>query len=483
LDAKESIGVRSAAAMRWGIAGSIARLAGQFAIQVVLARLLGPSEYGRFAAVLVVVYLGNLLSEGGFGTLIVQRQHLTESHVRFVLGWTLVTSCLAAGTIASLAPLIASWFADPGLGPLLQAASALVVVNSVTSVSVSLLVRDLRQKALQAIQVFCFVFGYGCLSIVLAALGWGAWALVVGYAVQVLLMMVASYSLTRHPLRPSFIADWDTLLLGFHAMLSNFATWAMEALDRFTVGLLWGVTALGQYAVAFNLAKAPVGALVDNVQKVVFASIARSQDDPDAMRKGHEVVITSTMLLTLPLFALIALNAHAVLFIIYGERWLDAGPYLQGLAVAVPMMALGNLTSAVLRGMGAVRAELTGLLVSCAILLVGFISLADLSLSLAVWSVPAAYAARLILVAVILHRLSGINALWQWSVVRGAVMLTLVAVGMAEATSGLFYRSPHNISPLLTGLGAGMLATCVWPRIVLGVPLFNMAAHWFRRRR
>ena len=48
---------RSLTAFLWGAGGSIVKIILQFAAQVVLARLLGPTEYGLFALGVIVVGL------------------------------------------------------------------------------------------------------------------------------------------------------------------------------------------------------------------------------------------------------------------------------------------------------------------------------------------------------------------------------------------------------------------------------------------
>ena len=56
---------QAARAVGWGAAGSVAKLVLQFGTQIMLARILGPEQYGLFAMGVLVVSLATFLADFG----------------------------------------------------------------------------------------------------------------------------------------------------------------------------------------------------------------------------------------------------------------------------------------------------------------------------------------------------------------------------------------------------------------------------------
>src|SRR2546427_8316734 len=79
---------RSISAALWGASGSAAQLALQLGIQVILARLLGPEQYGLFAMAAVVILLSTFFTISlAYG--LIQKRTVTDEDVRFVNFWQL----------------------------------------------------------------------------------------------------------------------------------------------------------------------------------------------------------------------------------------------------------------------------------------------------------------------------------------------------------------------------------------------------------
>src|SRR6266446_8999686 len=86
---------RSISAALWGASGSVVQLVLQFGIQVVLARLLGPEQYGLFAMAAIVISLGGFFTFG-IATGLIQKRTVTDEDVRFANFWQLFVGAAVA---------------------------------------------------------------------------------------------------------------------------------------------------------------------------------------------------------------------------------------------------------------------------------------------------------------------------------------------------------------------------------------------------
>lgn len=461
---------RSVSALQWNLAGGGGKIVLQLVIQIALARLLGPLPFGQFSAVLVVLGVGWLLADGGFGAALIQKDRIEPGDVAMALGWVLVTASAVAVVMVLGAGWLAGQFGDPELAPMFRAASVLVFLQSLSNISTSLLRRDLDMKRLQIIQLLSYLLGFGLVAMVLAALGWGAWSLVWGFGVQTLLTWGASFAVARHTLRPRLGGDRRLTAFGVKVVLTNITNWAIENLDRVVVGRFWGVPALGAYTVAFNLSRAPVGVLVGSLQSVAFSAAARIQDDDVRTRRSYLAVLSALALVMFPAFALVALEATAVIDLVYGAQWLPAAPLLAAFAVTTPLYALGALTGPLLQARGAVLHELAAQLLVAAVLLGGFLVLRQSPLAIAVWIVPAAYLARFLFVFFALGRLLPLS----WGALGGALGAgTVLAAAVVLADLGWRRLYPWDAvgwqvaMPLVAALSSAFLVVrCSGGRLI-----------------
>jgi PST family polysaccharide transporter len=114
---------RSISAALWGASGLAVQVILTFAIQIVLARLLGPEQYGLFATALVVISLSTFFAiPVAYG--LIQRRTVSDEDVRFVNFWQLSVGSVVAVAVFLLADTAAGFFQEPRVAPLIRATSS-----------------------------------------------------------------------------------------------------------------------------------------------------------------------------------------------------------------------------------------------------------------------------------------------------------------------------------------------------------------------
>lgn len=434
---------RTFAAVLWNYAGAFARAVAQLAVQVVLARLLGPHVYGQYMIVLAVVALGWYIAESGMGVALVQVRELTNEVIRQALGGVLMQGALVAVVLTFAAPYLATLFDEPGLTGPLMACAGLIFLQAMSNISLSLLRRQFDMKRWQFIQVAAYVVGFGGVGIALAGLGAGVWSLVAAFATQSLITWLAAYRLVRHPLRPHFRMSADLRSFGIKVLGSTLAAWTADNLERVVIGRVWGVASLGAYSGANGLARAPATLLTYSVQSVALPIASRLQDDPERLRRAYCVMISGLALVLLPMFFLFAVAAQPLVLLLYGDRWNEAVPLLAACAVAVPFYVMATNTGTFLWATGATGREALSQLALAGILLVGFVVLGAWPLATAIWIVPAVHILRAAATYLMLARRIGLSHRRTLRALRGGIALGLVVVlgwefsGWVSQTTGL----------------------------------------------
>lgn len=461
--------------------GAVGKVAGQLLVQITLARILDPVVFGQYAAVIAVFGLGYVLADGGFGSALIQKKEIHSDDVSLALGWSLIFATAMASLIILSAPLLAHQFGDASLKPLFRVCAILLPFQIVSNLSSSLLRRELHMRGIQIIHLISYTVCFGGVAIALAITGWGIWSLVAGFAVQTIFTLVATYSISRHTLRPHLRGDRAIIHFGLKSLATELTSWSMDNLDRFLVGKFWGLYSLGLYSVAFNLSKAPAGLLVSTVQSVVFASAARLHGNIVAVRKGFLVALAAIALATLPIFTLAAFESETVLHIVYGNKWIEAAPYMAALACSIPLISMGAVAAAILRGIGCVGIELRILMVAGVVLFSGFLILHNASLAIAAWSVPLAYLVRFLM---LFNELRGRLELRMADILhsfRGAFVLSAAGLCVASLvhSSSQATSIGMGVLPILAGCSVIVLLIVVRFTWFLGAPLVAIVREKF----
>ena len=360
-----SLGERSITAVLWGTGGSVVRMAIQISVQVVLARLLGPGEYGVFAIGSVVVGFSSFFADFGLAYGLIQKREVSDQDVRFAFTWQLVVGAVVTCVIALGSGLIARFFGEPRSADVVQVMSLICLVSALTAPSASILKRRLDFKTQQVCYVISYVLGFVCVGIPLALTGKGVWALVAAWVSQASILCLLLFRTARYPLKPLFWYSEARTQLRYSGtvLATNLLNWAIGNIDRVIVGRLLPSREIGIYATMYNLVYTPSASILGVVQPVFFSASARmneSNADQAAgakLVKGFAILVAAIFLYLGPVFATAAVIADDLIVALYGHAWRDASKLFAPLTLAMPFFLVWGLSTPVLWASGRPEAE------------------------------------------------------------------------------------------------------------------------------
>ncbi|HEX4478541.1 MAG TPA: oligosaccharide flippase family protein, partial [Polyangiaceae bacterium] len=161
----------------WRAAGQLGRQLAVIVIGIVLARLLGPKEYGLVTMATVVVGFASLFDDFGVATALIRVQETNDVQRSSVLWFGLALgSTLGLLTAFSGIP-IAHFYREPALVKITAVLALRFPLSALSIVPSAELQRNLEFRTLARIDFTSVVVG-GLCGLALALVGAGAWALV-----------------------------------------------------------------------------------------------------------------------------------------------------------------------------------------------------------------------------------------------------------------------------------------------------------------
>src|SRR6478609_8518810 len=132
-------------ALVWSFANTAVSKVGTLAIGIVLARLLGPSEFGTFAVALVALAAVLSFNELGVSLAIVRWRNDPRTIVPTVNTLSVAGSLLFFCLGVAVAPVFATAMGSPEATPVIQWLLVSVVINGIVAAPAALLQREFRQ--------------------------------------------------------------------------------------------------------------------------------------------------------------------------------------------------------------------------------------------------------------------------------------------------------------------------------------------------
>jgi len=311
-----------------------------------------------------------LLSEFGLGSAIVTLRHLDDEQVAQLNALSALVGLASCATACAAAIPLGNFFATPELPAVVVVTSAGFVINSFRTVPSSILQRDLRFKALAAVETGR-VFVLSVSMVVFAVLGLRYWTLVIGGLISSALGTGAVLLLQRHRFAwPRRQALNSAMTFSGDILLGRLSWYTYSNADFLVAGRILGKTALGLYELGWTIANVPIEKITTLVTQVTPPIFSAVQHDHAALRRYLLGLTEGLALITYPLCFGVALVAPDFVHFALGDKWQGAIVPLQLLALSAGFRAVTPLLPQVLIAIGQTRLAMKYALL-CAVVLPG----------------------------------------------------------------------------------------------------------------
>lgn len=325
----------------------------RFIVNVILARLLYPEEFGIVG--LATIFLGfiSTINELGLSAAIIQRKKLDETHLS-----TSFWASLGMGTMLCIisilvSPFIADFFQEKLVRWLIVVISVGLILGPLSVVQRTLFEKNLNFKKITIAEI-CDTLVSGLISIFLAMNGYGVWSLVYGGLSGNFISVFILWGLSswRPSLKFSFAHFKELFGFGSHVMGSRVLNYIDSNTDYLVIGKLLGTSALGYYTLAYNLITFPLFKISLLVTRVTFPAFSIIQDDNKTLQKGYLKVVRYISLITFPMLAGMFVVAPEFVVVIYGSKWMPMILPLQVLCLAGALKSVGTTVGTILLSKG-----------------------------------------------------------------------------------------------------------------------------------
>lgn len=328
----------------------------ELVVFAVMSRLLSKEDFGYYAALMGVVAICTSITEAGLGAAIVQKKDATRPFVStaFTLSWLMG----ATGTLLMFlfAPAIARTIADHHLILPLRIMSVNIFLACIASVGKAVLMRELKFKTYGTFEVLAYVFS-SILGIALAFMGFGLYAImsisVCNFVLLNLILYTRSVKLPKFKIEKKEVSG--IFSFGGWLTLSVVVNQITQQLDKLFMPHWLSVTALGAYNRPSGFLSTITGKINGIFDTVLFPMLSKMQSDPEKVKSVFIRSIKLLNSLSSILFCLFFFNAHLIVSLFFGEKWIELVPVFQIISIYVIFNIDNRLVDCFFRSLGFVK--------------------------------------------------------------------------------------------------------------------------------
>lgn len=326
--------VSAGSAFSWSLANTMISRLGTLGIGIVLARILGPGEFGTFAIALVALMAVLSFNELGVSLAIVRWPGDPALIASTVNTLSVAGSAVFCALAWYAAPQFSALMGDPQATAVVRVLILSVLLNGIVAGPAALLQRAFEERTRMVIDQANVWIG-AVLSVLLVLLGLGAMALAAGRlagslvaAVMFLRASPLKYRLGWHRGHAQSLVKFGLPLAG-----SSLIVFAVGYADQLTVGAMLGSVALGFYVLAFNLSSWPLNMISQPLRRVAPAAFSALQGDARQLQQVITALLKILACATIPAFLALSAAAEPLVLFIYGSDWAPAAQVLSWLVI------------------------------------------------------------------------------------------------------------------------------------------------------
>lgn len=325
----------------------------QFIVQIVLARLLAPEQFGTIAIVMVFINIAQVFVQSGFNTALIQKKDADDVDFSSVFYLSLALAGILYLIIFLSAPIIARFYKDDILVPVIRVLSLTLFFGTLNSIQNAYIARNLMFKKLFKSSLGAIIIS-GSFGLFAAYQGLGVWALVVQQLTNQMTISIIMWFTVKW--RPKFIFSIarvkDLFSYGWKLLASSLLNTLYLEIRTLFIGRMYTSSTLGYYNRGQQIPKVIVSNIDGSIQSVMLPTLSAHQDDKKKVKDMMRRAIMTSSFLIFPMMIGMAVVAEPLVKIVLTDKWLPAVPFLQIFCISYALIPIHTANLQAINAMG-----------------------------------------------------------------------------------------------------------------------------------
>lgn len=314
----------------WSLVEQILTRGVNFVIGIVLARMLSPTDYGLVGMMGIFLAISQLFIDGGLTSALIRTKNPSDKDFSTVYIINLTLSVVFYFLLFFCAPVVADFYDQPLLKPLMRVVSLILIIGSVASVHGTLLTIRVDFKTKSYISIISAVVS-GTVGIVCAYKGMGVWALVAQSIASASAITLLTLLFVRWMPRLVFSKESFKRLFSYSSKLlaASCISTIYDNAYPLVIGKKFTAADVGQYTRAGQFPGIANDTIVGALNRVAFPILSQVQDDNERLLRVYEKYIQLACFVIFPVLMILCGCARPLVAFLLTDKWLACVPLMQ----------------------------------------------------------------------------------------------------------------------------------------------------------
>ena len=299
-------------------------------VEIILARLLLPDDYGLIALVTVFITVLNVFVDSGLGNALIQKKEADDLDFSSVFWFNIVWCLLLYTLLFASSPLISRFYNRPELTPVLRVLGLQIVISGVKNVQQAYVSRTMQFKK------FFFAtlggtLGAAVIGIWMAYHGYGVWALVAQHLFNTLVDTVILWITVKW--RPVFAFSMQRFKalfsFGWKLLASALLDTTYTEIRQLIIGKLYSSSDLAFYNRGKQFPNLFVTNINSSIDSVLLPTFSSKQDNKQKVKAMLRRSLQISTYIMAPLMMGLAFVGEPFIELFLTQKWLPCVPFMR----------------------------------------------------------------------------------------------------------------------------------------------------------
>jgi len=307
----------------------------QFVVQLIMARILLPGEYGLIGIAAIFLTISRTFIDSGFSNALIRKQNRTEVDFSTVFYFNIIVGLFFYFLLFFTSPYIARFFDALVLESLIKVLALNIIINSLIVVQRAKLTVNIDFKTQTKASLLAVIVS-GIIGIGMAYKGFGVWALAVQSIIGAAIVMVILWTYSRwRPQKVFSMSSFKEMFsFGSKLLISSLIDSIYTNMYTFVIGKKFSTTDLGYYTRADGFAQFPSSNLTSVLQRVTFPVLSSIQSDDEIMKDTYRRFLRLSAFVVFPLMIGLLAVADPLIRLLLTDKWANVILLLQILCLS-----------------------------------------------------------------------------------------------------------------------------------------------------
>ena len=315
-----------------------------FIATLILARLLGPNEFGLIGMIMVFFTIGTTIVDSGLSVSLIRTSNPDDAEYSTIFYMNLILSLIAYLLIFLASPFVAVFYSQPILESLIQIYCLGFIISAFRMIGQVKLIREMNFKKIAILNTPGNIVGLS-VGVWMAVNQYEVWS-IVGLYLSTQIVATIMYLLFIN-WRPKLVFSFQKMNyhwnFGYKLMLSGQLNTVFDNIYNILIGKFYSVELLGYYERAYTLNNYPVSILSGIISKVSLPLLSQISNDKQRTLIVYRKILLLSFYLSAPLMLGALVLAKPLFVLLLGEQWIPGVPFFQILCLSYMFYPIHSL--------------------------------------------------------------------------------------------------------------------------------------------